>query len=166
MRTLIRLFLVFLFTLMIILPACIQKKGGENSYHTDWLGSSRDEVYSNIEEQFQGFSRTMVEVSQRYHELYWAGQDENWQFAAYQHEHIEEALEQGFKRRPEREFSARSFMTVALPAIEEAIHSENQQNFTTAFTQMTNSCNTCHQMEEVVFIQVGAPMQRNTVVRF
>jgi hypothetical protein len=157
--------LLSVITILLIVVSCSQN-GVQNNYQTEWLGTTQQDIYYNIEEQFQGFSRTMVEVAYRYHELYWAGVDENWDYAHYQHEHIVEALEQGFVRRPERELSSRSFMTLAMPAMQNAIRSNTPEEFNQAFSQLINSCNTCHQMEEVAFIRVTQPTVRATAIRY
>jgi len=130
----------------------------------EWLGSTKQQMVDNIEEQFQGFSRTMVETVYRYQELYWAGMDNNWEYAEYQREHILEALEQGFVRRPERELSSAAFVNVGLPGIEKAIQSEDPDAFLKAFNFLTQTCNTCHQMEEVGFMKIATPTIRHSVV--
>ena len=42
----------------------------------------------------------MVETGYRYQELYWAGQDENWEYADYQLEKIKIAIENGLDADP------------------------------------------------------------------
>lgn len=138
----------------------------QETYETEWLGETKQEIVNNLEEQLQGFSRTMREVSYRYAELYWAGMDENWEYAEYQREHIAEALEQGFVRRAERETSAQQFTTVALPEIEEVIKTSDKEKFLESFTRLTASCNTCHAMEEVSFMTIKIPEIRHSVVSF
>lgn len=155
-----------LFVLLIALQSCNQAAPEAETWESEWLGQTKQEVIDNAEEQFQGFSRTMMEVTYRYKELYWAGQDQNWEYAEYQREHIEEALEQGFVRRPERELSSRQFMNIVLPDMEEAIKSQSPERFMESFTQLTNTCNTCHQMEEVAFMKVATPENRNTIIKF
>lgn len=63
----------------------------------------------------------MVETGHRYVELYWAGEDGNWEFAKYQLEKIKHTIELGIERRPKRAVSAQGFMTVAVPQLAEAI---------------------------------------------
>ncbi len=150
--------------LMMINSSC--KQSTQDSIQTEWLGENRQEIADNLEQQLQGFSRTMVETSYRYHELYWAGMDKNWDFAEYQREHIMEALEQGFIRRPEHEPSAQAFVNVALPEIQSAVESQNSEMFEDTFLKLTNACNTCHQMEDVPFITIVIPSERNTVVYY
>ncbi|MFN2395427.1 MAG: hypothetical protein ABR597_07040 [Bacteroidales bacterium] len=147
-----------------LFQACQQAP--QESYETEWLGETKQEIVNNLEEQFQGFSRTMREVSYRYAELYWAGMDENWEYAEYQREHITEAMEQGFVRRPEREASAQQFTTAALPEIEEIINSGDKERFLGSFTRLSASCNTCHAMEEVSFMTIIIPETRHSVVSF
>lgn len=160
------LLLCSLFVLIIALQSCNQTATETETWESEWLGQTHQEMIDNVEEQFQGFSRTMTENSYRYQELYWAGQDQNWEYAEYQREHIVEALEQGFVRRPEHEASSQQFMEVALPEIEEVIKSADKEQFLESFNRLTNSCNTCHQMEEVSFIKVATPENRNTIIRF
>jgi hypothetical protein len=159
------IFVAILFTGMALINSC-QQKATEETLESEWIGSEEQEIINNIEFQFQGFSRTMMEVSHRYQELYWAGQDANWGYASYQHEHILEALEQGFMRRPEHEESAQSFLNVALPNIEKAIKEEDQQVFSEAFTNLTSTCYTCHQMEDVAFMTITEPKTRQGIVYY
>jgi hypothetical protein len=148
--------------LMMIFQSCNQSTN--QPLEAEWLGSTRQQMVVNIEEQLQGFSRTMVETVYRYQELYWAGMDQNWEYAEYQREHIVEALEQGFVRRPERELSSAAFLNVGLPGIENAIQSADPDAFLEAFTFLTQTCNTCHQMEEVGFMKIVSPTVRHSVV--
>ena len=143
MRKILSLFSIMVLSGMLF-QACQQSP--QENYETEWLGETKQEIVNNLEEQFQGFSSTMREVSYRYAELYWAGMDENWEYAEYQREHIVEALEQGFVRRPEREASARQFVTIALPEIEEIVKMGEKEKFLESYTRLTASCNTCHAM--------------------
>jgi hypothetical protein len=148
----------------LIISSCNRR--AEENYNSKWLGNSPNEIFPNIEEQLQGFSRAMTEVSYRYNELYWAGMDKNWPYAEYQREHIKEAMEQGFVRRPEHEESAAPFVNVSLPRMQKAIESEQSQEFSHALEEMIITCNVCHQMREVPFIKVVVPRERHTTVYF
>lgn len=136
----------------------------EETYETQWLGITKEEILENTEFQFQGFSRTMKEVGYRYQELYWAGKDENWEYAEYQREHIWEAMEQGYMRRPEHEKSGRAFMENALPAMKEVIEAGVHDDFDEQFETWTVTCNACHVMEAVPFIKVVEPTIKTTIV--
>jgi small-conductance mechanosensitive channel len=152
--------------LAIVISACQTQTSEQEQFETRWLGKNLQEILNNIEEQFAGFSGTMVEISYRYKELYWAGQDENWEYALYQIEHIEEALEQGFMRRPEREASAQQFVNQSLPEIEAIANEGDKEAFLVSFTELAAACNTCHNMEEVEFMVVDIPKVRTSVISF
>lgn len=130
-----------------------------------WLSGTTDEKFETVTNHIGGFARAMVEVQYRYMEMYWAGEDENWDYAAYQLEEMEEALEDGLERRPARAQSAQHFMNVVIPDMEKAIESRNKENFDQAFELFTLQCNSCHAMEQVPFITVRPPELRVGSVR-
>jgi len=131
----------------------------------DWpTGNLADQIEA-LADHHQGFSRTMIEVSYRYNELIWAGRDHNWDYADYQLEHMEEALEHGFERRPARKASAEGFLTDAIPAVKEAISNLDSVQFEQAISLMTLKCNTCHTKEDVPFFYVVQPTVRNSIIR-
>ncbi len=130
-----------------------------------WLTGSSEEKFDTVADQLRGFDVAMWEVGYRYNELYWAGQDENWPYAEYHAEKIRTAMEQGFERRPAREASAEEFMNEDLPGVKEAINAEDPELFEERMEVLTNSCNICHALEEVPFMQVRLPSVRSTVIR-
>ncbi len=155
----------FIFILLIIAFFSCTHRSNE-TYETNWLGNNRKEVLHNIEEQFQGFSRTMWEMSYSYQEPYWAGIDQNWKFAEYQREHMDEALVQGLVRRPDRTLSSQSFINSTLPNMKATIGQSNPDLFSQSFDIMTVACNNCHKMENVAFITIKTPENRHTIVHF
>jgi len=48
----------------------------------------------------------------------------------------------------------------------ETIENGDKDAFVESFDRYAASCNTCHEMEDVAFIQVIIPEERTTVVRF
>lgn len=129
-----------------------------------WLQGSVNERLETVADQLRGFGITMLEVDHRYGELYFAGQDRNWEYAAYQIEEIEEALEAGLQRRPARAQSA-AMLDPALEAVEEAISARDPAAFEETFERLTATCNACHLAEDVGFIHVAAPGTRGSSVR-
>ena len=73
-------YLTFLFILSFF-SACNQK---QEAVQGQWIKGNEQEKLETIENQFRGFDMAMVETGYRYQELYWAGQDENWEYADYQ----------------------------------------------------------------------------------
>lgn len=148
----------------IVISACQPQT--EQRYETRWAGETIEEIVAGIENQIGGFDQTMMETGYRHNELYWAGMDGNWGYAEYQLEEMLGNLEKGFVRRPEREASAGQFVNTAAPQLMATITSGNKQAFMESFNRFAASCNTCHGMEDVAFIQVIVPEKRTSLIRY
>lgn len=128
-----------------------------------WLSGTVDERFAVVARQLRGFDVAMIEVGYRYGELYWSGQDRNWEFATYQIEKIRTTIRNAIQRRPARGTSAQ-VLEGSLPAVEEAIRTKDPARFANAFKLLTESCNACHKAEKVPFIHVSPPSIRHSVV--
>jgi hypothetical protein len=128
------------------------------------LKGDENQKFETIAKQLRGFDMAMVETGYRYQELYWAGKDENWEYAAYQAEKIKVAIENGLERRPKRAASAQNFLNVALPEIGKAIATRDTIQFKQAFTALTANCMACHALEKVSFVTVKTPVERQSPV--
>ena len=148
------------------LTACNNQEKTYSSGTDGWLSGTQEEKFDEVANQFGGFSRTMVEVAYRYSELYWAGQDENWDYADHQLEHLIEVLEDGLKRRPARAESAQDFIHNTLPEIEDLINKEDKEAFLQGFRSLTTACNACHAKEGESYIMIREPEVRTSPVRF
>ncbi|MGH2567046.1 MAG: hypothetical protein ACRDGA_01820 [Bacteroidota bacterium] len=135
----------------------------QQSSDTDWLKGTVDERFHTVAKQLRGFDMAMVETSHRYAELYWAGIDRNWEYADYQLQKIRTAVDNGLERRPKRAASAQTFLTMVLPAVEEAVAKKDSALFWDRFGALTSTCNACHIAEQVQFIEVMPPEFRYSV---
>jgi len=149
--------------ILVMVGAC-QQAPEKETIESEWLGANLQEMVENIESQFGGFDQTMIETGYRYKELHWAGVDENWDYARYQLEEMEEAVERGFVRRPARKASAKHFIETAIPNLFKAIDGGNKEAFLQEFMVLTASCNTCHAMEEVPFMMVKIPEVNTSLI--
>lgn len=157
------------FAAIILTTACNQPPSAPNSTPEPtpeyrWLPASDAQKFLAIEEQLQGFSRSMREIHYRYNELYFAAQDQNWPYADYQLEHLVESLEQGMARRPERATHSTNFIKNDVPPLQEAIDQKNPELFAERFQAFTTACNTCHAMEDHPFIHINPPTVRFSAV--
>ncbi len=136
-----------------------QKKGG-------WLehGSS-EEKFKKVSKHLRGFDMAMVETGYRYTELYWAGKDQNWGYAAYQAEKIETAIKNGIERRPKRAKSAQMIFPV-INEVKKSIAEKDLERFNSSFNNLTQTCNACHVAEKMSFVQVRFPQFRLSPVQF
>lgn len=129
-----------------------------------WLRGGVDERLETVAAQLGGFGTTMMEVGYRYGELYFAGDDENWDYARHQIEEIEGAMAKGLQRRPARAASA-AMLNPALDTVKAAVASGDEDAFEDAFETLTNACNACHVAEKASFIRVAPPEHRVGPVR-
>lgn len=131
-----------------------------------WITGTVQEQIQTIEKHFRGFDMAMVETGYRYNELYWAGQDGNWDYADYQLEKIRLTLSHGLERRPLRANAAEHFLSYTLPQMEESLRSRDPAKFHNAFQLLTIGCNTCHAMEKVPFFNVEIPSTRQSPIKY
>lgn len=134
-------------------PPSLDKAGGEGG----WLKGTSQAKFETVAKQLRGFDMAMVETGYRYRELFWAGEQQNWPYADYQLKKIRTAIESGLERRPKRAASAQSFLTIVLPAVEEAVAKGDRDLFRVRFANLTSTCRTCHEAEQVGFIPVNPP---------
>jgi len=153
-----------IFTISLLLLCSCDNKQEQNT-QGNWIKGTEQEKLETIENQFRGFDMAMVETGYRYQELYWAGQDENWEYADYQIEKIRKAIENGLERRPKRAKSAEHFLNVALPEMGKALEKRDTVVFNKNFQMMTNSCISCHAMEKVPHFTVKKPLYRQSPIR-
>lgn len=150
---------------VLTIAACTSNQTREIE-HGSFLKGDMKHFVETVEKQLDGFSRAMMEVHYRYGELYWAGFDENWQYADYQLEHIVEAIEKGNERRPEHEKSALEFLGAPREILQKAIDDKNPEYFRRAFFMLNAACMQCHHKEDVSFINVVVPEHRSYFTRY
>ena len=130
-----------------------------------WLSRDDDEQVLQLERHLRGFDVAMMEVGHRYIELYWAGEDANWEAAAYELQKIRLAIENGLDRRPKRATSAQPFLAGPLAAMDEAVAAQDPTLFATRFEDLTAGCNACHASEEMGFLDVRPPTARTSPIQ-
>lgn len=152
----------YLLLLSFPFSACDQQ---DSKLQGEWIKGSGEEQLHTIEKHFRGFDMAMVETGYRYQELYWAGQDENWDYADYQAGKIKVAIENGLERRPKRAASSEAFLNITIPQMQEAIKSGDTIVFNRSFRTLTIQCNACHVKEQVPFFQVKPPVSRQSPIQ-
>ena len=153
-----------LYILLIILCVSCNTKSEYVPIQGQWIKGNEREQLNIIENQFRGFDMAMVEIGYRYQELYWAGQDENWDYADYQLQKIDKAIKQGIERRPKRAASAQHFIDYVIPEVDKAIKTKDTVVFNTNFNMMRNNCISCHTMEKVPSFIVRIPKFRQSPI--
>jgi len=159
-----KIILGFSFLVIIGCKLACRQAGNKNEKLT-WLSSDNDSAFVQIEKHFRGFDMTMKEVGYRYNELYFAGIDENWDYAQYHLEKIKFAIDNGLERRPKRALSAKEFLEYSIPIFMKTIQNKNKESFIKEFDVFRQSCNACHIQEKFEFVKVVIPSNRYSPVQ-
>jgi len=130
-----------------------------------WITGNPGEQLLTVEKQFRGLDVAMAEIGYRFTELYFAGQDGNWDYAKYQAEKIDLALRLALQRRPKRAQSAQPFLTADLPSVQQVIASGDRSAFQQAMERLRASCMDCHVAEKLPFFTVELPERRISSIR-
>jgi hypothetical protein len=162
MKTTLQIMLT-LFTVLFFFGCSNHHHQDSEIEHGSWLRGDKQHFVETVEEQFGGFSTTMREVAYRFEELYWAGLDGNWEYADYQLEHIEEAIEAGIIRRPDRTLNAELFLKADQPRMQLIVDNKDAGGFAEGFAAYRQACVACHMREDVRFIPVNLPKIRQGV---
>jgi hypothetical protein len=101
-------------------------------------------------------------VQPRHIKLYLAGQQKNWTLAAFQLNELRGALLRIGQTIPKyRNFSVDatigSIFQPKIQGVNAAIAAQNPAQFETAFKELTNACNVCHEGMEHPFLVIKVP---------
>ncbi|WP_435261809.1 hypothetical protein [Tenacibaculum sp. nBUS_03] len=149
--------------ILLTLFSC-NKKEAYQPVQGKWIKGTEQEKLKMIETQFRGFDKAMIEVGYRYQELYWAGEDENWEYANYQLQKINKAIKLGLQRRPKRAASAENFLDYVIPEVRKSIQEKDKKLFQNNFQMMRNNCTICHSVERVPSFTVRIPTERQSPI--
>lgn len=110
-----------------------------------------------------GLGELMAATQSRHAKLWLAGTNRNWELADYEIDEIREGLLDAAKLNPlfkEIPVGAmiNQFATEPLTKVEAAIKAKDGKAFRTAYDQLTNACNACHQAAGHGFIAIKRPV--------
>lgn len=131
----------------------------------DWRQSA--EVPQKVErlvEALPNAANIMIEVGERYQNLYWAAKQGKWQFAVYQTEELKELLEKLQVVSPKRAASTEEFLDAVYPMLPEAAKTRDWKKFEPAFEKMRHECVACHGKNEMGFVQLPIPRRATSPV--
>lgn len=152
----------FIVLLLVIILSC---KNNQSNPQGEWIKGSEEEKIKTIEKHFRGLDLAMIEADYRYQELFWAGKDNNWDYASYQLDKIKLTIENALQRRPKRANSAENFLHTVLPEMKKSLESKDSILFNENFIVLTAGCNSCHIKEKLSFFTVKPPTQRFSSIR-
>jgi hypothetical protein len=111
-----------------------------------------------------GLGEIMAQSAVRHAKLWFAGQAQNWDLAAYEVDELREGFEDAGKYHPTHKQIAQPIpdlisqnMDQPLVGVEQAIKDKNLQTFVKNYDNLTAACNACHQATEFGFNRVSRP---------
>ena len=91
-----------------------------------------------------GLGTVMIEYSHRMAKLWFAGEAQNWDLAAYNLDEMKEIQETGEIDRPQRAEALKAFESNFLDPLDKAIGAKDKGAFETAYKKAVDGCNSCH----------------------
>ena len=111
-----------------------------------------------------GLGEIMAQSADRHTKLWFAGQAQNWELAAYEVDELNEGFEDAAKyHRTHKQIKQLIPELIAqnmfqpLAALEQAIKAKDLRAFTQNYANLTAGCNACHQATEFGFNRVTQP---------
>jgi hypothetical protein len=145
--------------LLIVLLIVLFASCGESASNTTAMQAQIDSLNKQLAQTYKpGLGEFMLGIQVHHAKLWFAGKNQNWALADFETGEIRETLE-GVKKyctdRPE--IKSLPIIYPALDSVTNAIKGKSLQRFTTAFTGLTNTCNSCHQATHHQFNVIKPP---------
>ena len=105
-----------------------------------------------------GFGEFMSSIQIHHAKLWFAGLHKNWELADFEINEIKEnleAIQKYCKDRPET--NSLRIIDPAIDSISNSIQQKNQKAFQKEYLNLTNSCNTCHQVTKHKYNVIKIP---------
>jgi hypothetical protein len=118
---------------------------------------------SQASEYLPSISDLMIATIQPRHERLWrAGQDANWEFAAYEFGNLRGAFERLGRAHPTTHDISLSDMIASVTGqpfneLNSAIQSKDGTAFAKAYANLTDACNSCHQALNHGVVEIQVP---------
>ncbi len=114
-----------------------------------------------------GLGEFMTQLSYRHGKLWFAGQAQNWELAAYELDEIKEGLSDISQYHPNHHEvkgipgQIERHMTAPIEQTAQAITAKNAEAFAAGFDGVTAGCNACHQANGFGFNVIVTPQANN-----
>jgi hypothetical protein len=125
----------------------------------NYLNARNDSLEKEIKSIKPGLGDLMLEVQVHHNKLWFAGKNEDWSLAQFEHDEIMEILTQAEKIETDRN-EVKLFKVMIYPQLDSvqlSITQRNTDHFTSAFTTLTNACNNCHSNTKFSFNKIVIP---------
>jgi hypothetical protein len=127
----------------------------------DWRREGSDaEKLEQLIRAMPNTAALMLQVGDRYNNLYWAARQGQWEYAGYQLAEMQGVLRRNMVTRPGRAEDLQAFMDDGFEGMEAAIEARNDELFLRAFEHMRGQCMACHAASGYEFIRLPAQPPR------
>lgn len=149
---------VFLVLIILLATGCATRPKGTDIYGKTNNG---DKITVNqLAKIAPGTGVLMMEIGNRWWNLYYAGIDGNWDLAGHEIKETEEAMEIIEVTRPKRKADLEEFLDEQKDPLSDAIKAKDVAKFKTAFINSVKACNNCHAEADMSFIKWQLPKDR------
>lgn len=125
------------------------------------LKAQNDSLQKEIDAIKPGLGDLMLEVQIHHNKLWFAGKDDNWPLAQFEHDEIMELLKQAETIETDRK-EVKLFPVMIYPqldSLEYAIKQKDTKSFEEKFSALTNACDNCHKNVNYPFNKIKIPTQ-------
>ncbi len=131
----------------------------------DWRNTaSTDKKLDKLVAVMPATGNIMIEMGERYKNLYWAAKLGQWEFAGYQAEEMEELIDKLKITRPGLTKTANDFLRNSYPRLPQAIKTRDWDKFSAMFENLRSECMACHSKNEHGFITLPIPKRASSPV--
>jgi hypothetical protein len=118
-----------------------------------------DSLQKRLENTYKpGFGDLMSSIQTHHAKLWFAGQNQNWKLADFEIHEINESLADIKEYSSDRpETKSIGMIDLAIDKMNKAIQQKSASQFTSSYTLLTNTCNSCHQQTDHEFIVIKIP---------
>jgi len=130
-----------------------------NSDKINELQNRIDSLQTKIDDSYKpGFGEFMTNIQIHHAKLWFAGTNQNWKLADFEIQEIKESMEDIQKYQSEREETKTLPIIFApLDNVQAAVNNRSLKKFKQSFTDLTNTCNACHQTVKNEFNKIKIP---------
>lgn len=125
------------------------------------LQLQNDTLKKEIKDIKPGLGDLMLMVQVHHNKLWFAGKENNWALAQFEHDEILEIIRQAETIENDRK-EVKLFPAMLYPqldSVENAIKQKNNKAFEHGFTVLTDACNNCHRAVAFPFNRIIIPEQ-------
>jgi hypothetical protein len=123
------------------------------------LNQQNDSLKKLVATMKPGLGELMLDIQVHHNKLWFAGREENWPLAQFEHDELVEIIKQAEAIETDRP-EVKLFKQMIYPAIDslqKAINRKDVHEFSEKFYSLTNSCNNCHKTTHFDFNKIQTP---------